>query len=261
MAYYKSKSVMLHNGDCLGIMDRMVQAGAVADMCLTDPPYGMIACKWDSMIPLAQMWRSVHQIVKVTGALCLFGCPPFSANLIMSNASNFKYCWYWEKNTPTGFQHSKNRPMAKVEEICVFSKAPMGHVSLLGDKRMEYYPQGIKEAGKATISSTLHGQYLGPRLNQIGKEYTTYTGFHHNLLTYNSVPRSVAIHPTEKPVELLAYLIRCYTKENDIVLDFTAGSGSTAEACLLTGRRCVLIERDEKMCEKIVKRLEGLIWR
>jgi len=261
MPYYKTDKITLYNGCCLDVMQQLNDDNVKVDMCLTDPPYGMTAAKWDSVIPLKSMWERVHNIVKFNGALCVFGCPPFSANLIMSNIDNFKYCWYWEKSVATCFQHSKNRPMAIMEEICVFSLASMGHKSLLKDKRMNYYPQGIKEAGKRTITDRTHGGYLGARPNQVGREYTAYTGFHNNLLKYNSVPKSKAIHVTEKPVDLLAYLIQCYTKEGDTVIDFTAGSGSTGEACLMTDRKCILIEKDKEMCEKIVERLGGgLLW-
>lgn len=161
----------------------------------------------------------------------------------------FKYCWYWKKSKPNGWQHSKNKPMTAIEEICIFSKAPMGHVSQLGDKRMRYNPQGITSIGTKKVTAVAHGNMMGERPNQIGKEYEAFTGFPHNVLEYANVIGKQALHPTQKPVDLLEYIINTYTDEEEIILDFTCGSGSTLVAAKNTNRKCIGIELGENYCD------------
>ena len=181
--------------------------------------------------------------------IILTASQPFTTVLINSNFKLFKYCWYWKKSKPNGWQHSKNRPMTAIEEICVFSKAPMGHISLLGDKRMRYYPQDIVNIGNKIISKVKHGRTMGARPNQVGKEYTAFTGFPHNVLEYPNVIGSKAIHPTQKPVPLLEYLIKTYTNEGETVLDNTMGSGTTGVAAVNLNRKFIGIEMDEHYFE------------
>ncbi len=258
---YSDDNFTLYCGDCLKVMPHLSLEGLKFDLCLTDPPFGVTACHWDKVIDVTLMWENLHWLIKKRASVLLFATQPFSSRLVNSNFSQYKYSWYWKKSNPTTFVHAKNRPMSIVEEICVFSQAPLGHVSLLGDRRMHYYPQGVKPAGVKIIRKSQHSNQSGARPNQVGREYLSYTGFDHHLLEYGSVSKSTAIHPTQKPVELLAYLIKCYTKPNELVLDFAAGSGSLAEACAITGRKCVLIEMDEIMCEKILKRMEDVEWK
>ena len=139
-----------HLGDCLELMPLI--ADESIDMILCDLPYGTIACKWDVILPFDKLWEQYERIIKPNGVIILTASQPFTTVLINSNFKLFKYCWYWKKSKPNGWQHSKNRPMTAIEECCVFSKAPMGHVSLLGDKRMIYNPQGITSIGNKTIS-------------------------------------------------------------------------------------------------------------
>ena len=258
---YQNDNVTLFCGDCLEVMPKLSREGLAVDLCLTDPPFGITECVRDEVIDVYLTWENLYRLVKPTASTLLFGTPPFTARLIESNLEQYKYNWYWIKSAPTGVVHSKNRPMACVEEICVFSRAPMGHESLLGNRRMAYYPQGIITGPVRTVSAKFHGEQHAPRPNQVGREYQSYTGFDNHVLNYQSVPRGKAIHPTQKPVDLLAYLIKCYTKEGETVLDFTAGSGSLAEACAETGRKCILIEKDAAMCEKIIKRMESKSWK
>ena len=253
----------LYQGDCLEIMDELIEEGVKVDMILTDPPYGTTACKWDSVIPLDKMWERLNKLIKPNGAICLFCTQPFTTNLINSNMSNFKYCWYWEKSKANGFQHSKNKPMRKIEEIAVFSKAPIGHKSLLGDKRMMYNPQGIIPSGKRKITESTHcGNTMGgenhksSRPNQVGRVYESYTNFPNDILKFNSIFGRGALHPTQKPVDLLEYLIKTYTNEYELVLDFTMGSGSTGVACLNTDRRFIGIELDENYFNIAKERIE-----
>ena len=251
----KEDTIWLMKGDCLERM-KEIPDGSV-DMILTDPPYGTTACKWDSIIPLELMWGELKRIIKPNGAIVMTASQPFTTILIHSNLKMFKYCWYWKKSKPNGWQHSKNRPMTAIEEVCVFSKSPTGHISQLGDRRMMYIPQGVSGAGVKTVKEVWHGRSMGARPNQIGKQYEAQTGFPNNVLEYNNVTGKKAVHPTQKPVALMEYLIKTYTLEGETVLDFTMGSGSTGVACTNTNRKFIGIERDDKYFDISVKRIRG----
>lgn len=252
--YYENEYGKLYHGDCLEVMPRL---NIKFDMVLCDPPYGTTSLKWDSVIPFEPMWKQLKRITKPNGAIVLTASQPFTSALVMSNTNMFKYCWYWRKSKPNGWQHSKNRPMTAIEECCVFSKAPMGHLSLLGEKRMKYYPQGIVSIGNKKVTAVAHGSTMGARPNQVGKEYEAFTNFPNNVLEYANVIGCSVIHPTQKPVPLMEYLIKTYTNEGEIILDFAAGSGTTAVAAQENNRKWILIEKEEKYCEIIKNRLEG----
>lgn len=231
-------------GDCLEVM-RGIPDKSV-DMILCDLPYGTTACKWDTIIPFEPLWAEYERIIKDNGAIVLTASQPFTTALIASNMRLFKYCWYWNKSKPNGFQHAKNRPMTKVEEVCVFSKAPMGHVSQLGEKRMRYNPQGITSVGTKKVTAVAHGRTIGARPNQVGREYEAFTNFPHSVLEFPNVTGKQALHPTQKPVALFEYLIRTYTNEGEVVLDNCLGSGTTAVAAINTCRNFIGIERDQE---------------
>lgn len=145
--------------------------------------------------------------------------------------------------------------MTAIEECCVFSKAPMGHISQLGEKRMRYNPQGIVSIGNKKVTAVAHGEMMGARPNQIGVEYEAFTGFPHNVLEYPNVIGSKALHPTQKPVALFEYLIKTYTNEGDLVLDNCAGSGTTGVACQNLNRNFILIEKEKEYIDIINSRL------
>jgi site-specific DNA-methyltransferase (adenine-specific) len=172
----------------------------------------------------------------------------------MSNPKMFKYEWVWEKSVAFGFVHAKNQPMKKHENVLVFSKAPMGHKSLLGDKRMKYEPSGIVESGKKIVLKKPNT--LGQRPNQEGKEYMSMTGFPTSIIKFNN---DKGLHPTQKPVALFEYLIKTYTNEGDTVLDNCAGSGTTAIACLQTKRNYILMEKEESYFQVIQKRIANFL--
>jgi len=242
-------------GDCLELM-RDVPDQSV-DMILCDLPYGTTACKWDTVIPFEPLWEQYRRVTKRNSAIVLTASQPFTTALIASNYDMFKYCWVWEKNRPTGVQHSKNRPMSKHEDVVVFSKAPMGHVSQLGDRRMTYNPQGVVFTGKTKIvkEKGFHGNHIGARPNQVGREYQDMTGFPHSILRFSK--EESHIHPTQKPVALMEYLIRTYTNEGEVVLDNCMGSGTTGVACANTGRRFIGMEQDAEYFQIARARIES----
>ena len=250
----------LYNGDCLAVMDKLIEQGVKVDAIITDPPYGTTACKWDTVIPFDEMWNRLNKLIKPTGAIALFATEPFATKLRMSNFENYRYDWYCIKTKPSLYQHAKNRPMRAIENVCVFSKSKWGHKSQLKDKRMEYNPQGISSIGIKTVTKNFNaGGVVGERPNQIGKQYEAFTGFPNDVLEFKSITGKSCLHPTQKPVDLLEYLIRTYTNENDLVLDFTMGSGSTGVACLNTNRKFIGVEINEKYFNIAKDRIEVAI--
>ncbi|MDE2000221.1 MAG: site-specific DNA-methyltransferase [Burkholderiales bacterium] len=231
----------LYLGDCLELMKTIPDKSV--DMVLCDLPYGTTACAWDVVIPFDRLWAEYERVAKVNAAIVLTANQPFTSALVMSRPDLFKYSWVWVKNRPTGPQHAKNRPMGKHEDVLVFSKAPMGHVSQLGDRRMNYRPQGVVDGPVKTVKAKgSHSRIVGARPNQVGREYVSQTGFPHTVLEFDK--EEAHLHPTQKPVALMEYLVRTYTNEGDLVLDNTMGSGTTGVACVNTGRKFIGIERD-----------------
>ena len=247
--------VTLMHGDCLEEMKK-IPDGSV-DMILADLPYGVTDNKWDFRIPLDVLWEQYERIITNNGVILLFGTEPFSSFLRMSNIRRFKYDWIWEKPSGLGFQHARNMPLKRHEIISVFSKAPIGHKSLLGDRRMKYFPQGVNEhLGKKVVDFRIHGNCLGPRPNQIGREYEASGNYPVSVLKFK---RDAGLHPTQKPVALLEYLIKTYTNEGETVLDNVMGSGSTGVAAVNTGRKFIGIELDKKFYETAKNRIEKAI--
>ena len=237
----------LYNGDCLEVMDKLIEQGVKVDVIITDPPYGTTDCKWDSVIPFDDMWDRVHKIVKSDGVILFFGSEPFSTTVRSGNLKNYKYDWYWVKNSPTGFGFAKYQPMRDVENIMVFKNKI----------NPKYYPQGLKKLDtpkKLNRKNGFQGKiYENGAL--CGKDYLVeYTGYPKNVLQFK--PQREGLHPTQKPIELLEYLIKTYTKEGETVLDFTMGSGSTGVACLNTNRKFIGIELDDNYFKIAKDRIE-----
>lgn len=236
--------IQLHNGDCLELM-KDIPDGSI-DAVITDPPYGTTACKWDSVIPFDLMWEQLKRITIKGGGIVLFGSQPFTTTLIASNIKMFKYCWVWDKHIPRGFQVAKYRPMNKHEDICVFS-----------DGRINYYPIKIKRDKPVSVKNYTKKESS----NDIGKynnknKLFTYT--HRNpdtIITGCWEANSGKIHPTQKPVSLMEYLIKTYTNEGETVLDFTMGSGTTGVACVNTNRNFIGMELDKGYFEIAQKRI------
>ena len=239
---------LLH-GDCLELMKEIPDNSI--DMVLTDPPYGTTQCKWDSVIPFDLMWEQLKRITKDNGAICLFGSEPFSSALRMSNIKMFKYDWIWKKHHKTGHLNAKKRPMKMCETISVFYS-----------KQCLYSPQGLKDCQKAMVTSESHSQRDkdNPTSTVSGgltrRPYVqSKTGYPTELIEFNSCNGNPQ-HPTQKPVPLLEYLIKTYTLENETVLDFTMGSGSTGVAAKNLNRDFIGIEKDDKYFEIAKQRLE-----
>lgn len=245
--------VNLYHGDCLEVM-KEIPDGSV-DMILCDLPYGTTACKWDSRIPFEPLWKQYKRVIKRNGVIALFGTEPFSSYMRMSNIEWYKYDWIWRKNTCTGFQHAKNMPLKDYEIISVFSPGSMGHIQLLGDKRMPYNPQGITEISLERGGGTRKfGSVVGKRPSQ-KERYVQYAkDYPRMIIEIDSVSKRA--HQTQKPVPLLEYLIRTYTNDGETVMDNCMGSGSTGVACVNTGRDFIGIELDTGYFQTAKRRIE-----
>ena len=242
------KNYKLYNRDCLEIMDRLIEEGVVFDAIITDPPYGTTACKWDSIIPLDEMWERIDKLIKDNGAIVLFGSEPFSSKLRLSNIEMYRYDWKWNKKKPSNFQMMNFQPGRIHEDICVFSKAKAVYVK--NKNNIKYNPQMEKRDKPIKINKSYYGNKNatlreGHTIKDIGSK--TYEYRHPvSIVEFSNANIKKKVHPTEKPVGLMEYLVKTYTDENDLVLDFTMGSGSTGVACLNTNRNFIGIELDEK---------------
>jgi len=223
--------VNLMLGDCLERM-KEIPDGSV-DMILADPPYGTTACKWDSVIPLDAMWQQLKRVIKPNGAIVLFGSEPFSSALRMSNIKQYKYDWVWDKKIPSGMCNAKIMPMKQSENISVF----------INGKNF-YYPQMVQRDNPIKSGGMTGSLSAGAKgLKKIEtKVYTEKYPTTH--LVFDKI-RKGSLHPTQKPVALMEYLIKTYTNENETVLDFCMGSGSTGVAAKNLNRNFIGIEKDE----------------
>lgn len=220
------------------------------DMILCDLPYGTTSCSWDTVIPFTDLWNQYTRLIKDRGAIVLFGTEPFSSYLRTSNINMYKYDWKWIKSKVGNFLNSKNSPLKKYEDIIVFSNGVIAN----GSKRiMKYNPQGlipinkIKNNGNRQDNVTIEN-----RPSRTGDYVQKYTNYPNNILEFKS---EEGLHPTQKPVALLEYLIKTYTDECNIVLDNCMGSGSTGVACKNTNRRFIGIELDENYFNIAYKRI------
>jgi len=239
----------LIKGECLEVMDKLIEEGVKVDAIITDPPYGTTACKWDSVIPFDKMWLRLNKLIKPNGAIVLFGSEPFSSALRMSNIKNYKYDWYWRKNKKTNFANSKRQPLRDTECVSVFSK-----------KQAVYNPQGIVRIDKKRIRVKPKNETINAGENDgslCGEYVQEFTGYPSQSIDFKCATKTV--HPTQKPVSLMEYLIKTYTNENETVLDFTMGSGTTILAAKNLNRRGIGIELDEKYFEIAQKRINGTL--
>jgi len=238
----------LYHGDCLDILPTLA-AGSI-DAVITDPPYGTTACKWDSVIPFDLMWAGIKHVLKPKGAAVLFGSQPFTSALVMSNADWFKYELIWDKVKSSQPHLSKIQPMKKHENVLIFGNAAIAYNPQLEKKRMPRKAYGSK--------MTAHNPHnLG--LKKL-PPYFIDCNYPDSVLSFSNADNTNRLHPTQKPVALMEYLIRTYTNEGDTVLDFTMGSGSTGCAAMRTGRRFIGIELDVEyfaIAEQRIKNAAG----
>jgi site-specific DNA-methyltransferase (adenine-specific) len=238
------EEIDLRLGDCLEVMQTIPNKSIDAIIC--DLPYGTTACKWDSVIPFEPLWGAYKRIIKDNGAIVLTAAQPFTSALIISNIKWFKYCWVWDKANPTGFLNAKKQPLRQTEDIVVFY-----------DKLITYNPQ-MEIRGKPRIKGGYNKLYgsenYGKFYNSCSKNNLYYPT---NLLKVSNAHKKGKVHPTQKPVELMEYLVKTYTNQNDIVLDNCMGSGTTGVACKNLGRNFIGIEQDPNYFEVAKARIYG----
>ena len=245
------ENIKLYHGDCLEVMKDIPDKSV--NMILCDLPYGTTACKWDTIINLDLMWEQYNRIIKDNGAIVLTASQPFTSKLVMSNPKMFRHEWIYKKKVASNFAQAKYAPMKEHESVLVFSK-----------KRVNYFP--IKEERKGGGKSRIHGVYNN---NKYDREYLA--NINNSIISTSGddlrYPSSVqefnnrangdtGLHPTQKPVTLLEYLIKTYSNEGELILDNCMGSGSTGVACINTNRKFIGIELDEKYFEIAKNRIE-----
>jgi len=243
-----SGSALFH-GDCLDIMplipDKSVQ------LILADLPYNVTGLKWDSIIPLDKIWEQYERIIKPNGAIVLTAMQPFTTELIISNRRLFKYTWVWNKVKPGNFLTAKLKPMQNHEDIVVFSKANTANCN---KNNMLYIPQ-LEKREKVRKYKKEADSDIYARKNTTSIEYTTDFKYPKSILEISNANQKNKLHPTQKPLELMKYLISTYSNENDMVLDNTMGSGTTCLAAKELNRKFIGIEKDEKYFEIAKQRI------
>lgn len=246
------KDATLILGDCLSELPKLEDRSV--EFVFADMPYGTSGCRWDTVIPLEPLWRELERIITPTGVIALTATPPFSAVVTCSNLSMFRYRWVWDKIQGGNFQLAKLQPMNNVEDVLIFSHGKSANGA---KSKATYFPQMTKHAkpsksgGAPSVSSLLNPNSMVAQKAVRTDKYPT------ALVRYKKPHSSRRFHPTEKPTELIDYLIQTYTKRGETVLDFCMGSGSTGVAALNTGRVFVGIEKDEKYFLKSQSRLEN----
>lgn len=240
----------IYQMDCLEGM-KLIPKGSI-DMILCDLPYGTTACSWDAIIPFDLLWDQYLRVIKDDAAIVLFSTQPFTTKLIDSNLPLFKYTWVWEKSKAGGIFNAKNRPLKYHEDICVFSKSPAANIKGV---KMKYFPQDLLVIDEERKNKQRNGdETIGNRPSRKGGYKQTATGYPKSILKHNN---ETGYHPTQKPVSLCEYLIRTYTKPNEIVLDNCIGSGTTAVASLKSGRKFIGFETDRKYIETANVRIDS----
>lgn len=240
----------LYKGDCLDIMKNISDKSI--DLILCDLPYGTISCSWDVIIPFDKLWEHYNRIISPSGNIVLFASQPFTTDLITSNRKNFKYCLVWEKNVPTGMTYSKYRPMKYHEDVCVFNSG-----------NSIYNPIKKERVGEGK-SCYNYEHYAGnsnhTKVEKIKKRYDPDFVNPSSILKFDVVPnRSGKLHPTQKPVELLEYLIETFSNEDSVILDNCMGSGSTGVACSNLNRNFIGIEKETEYFDIAKSRIENNI--
>jgi len=239
-------------GDCLERM-KEIPDGSI-DMVMTDPPYGTTACKWDSVIPLEPMWEQLKRIIKPNGAIVMTASQPFTTTLIASNMKSFCFCWVWNKCFAGNFVQAKRQPLKDHEDIVVFSKT---------GKQPKYNPQMIKRDKPITKGGNKQSTAIPIAQTNAANSFGTSNKVYDLKYPTSQIKFSSRVgrglHPTQKPVALMEYMIKTYTNEGETVLDFTMGSGTTGVACVNLGRSFIGIEMDENYFNIASDRIKGTV--
>lgn len=233
--------------DCFDAMKEIPDG--VVDMILCDLPYGTTQNKWDSVLPFERLWKEYWRVAKPNAAVVLTATQPFSSALVTSQIDRFKYEWIWRKSRVTGVLNAKKQPLRQHEVVLVFYR-----------EQPTYTPQGLENCHKRTGTGNVAGKassnYGAIAQTEDNRYLQTQTGYPRSVLDIASVGGST-VHPTQKPVALFEYLIKTYTNENELVLDNTAGSGTTAIAAINTNRKWICIEKDETYANKAIERIRN----
>ena len=230
------KDIETWQGDCLELMNNIPDKSV--DCIITDLPYGTTQCKWDTIIPFEPLWKQYNRIIKDNGAIVLLGTEPFSSHLRLSNLKNYKYDWIWDKVKGTGFLNAKRQPMRNHELISVFYK-----------KQCTYNPQKTygHKMKKSYRSKDLQTDVYGEMKNDYTYESTE--RYPRSIQVFSTDTQNSSLHPTQKPVALIEYLIKTYTNDGELVFGSCMGSGTTGVACINTNRRFIGIELDNNYFE------------
>ena len=240
----------LIQGDCIEEMNNLINEGVKVDLSLTDLPYGTTQCKWDSIIPFTNMWQSLHELIKKDTPMVFFGNEPFSSQLRNSNLEEYKYDLMWDKVIRTGHLNAQRQPLRQFENIMVFYDKQPTYNPVMWEGDEENHPH------KTTKKTTnVYGSHHEVPTKLTKMKYPT------NIIQVNAraneCNNTKRVHPTQKPVELMEYLIKTYSNENDIVLDFTMGSGSTGVACRNLNRDFIGIELDSEYYQIALNRINN----
>jgi hypothetical protein len=236
--------IKLYNADCLKVLTTFENESV--DLIYCDLPYGTTQCKWDKVIPLNEMWKLINKIAKLNTPIIFHAQQPFTSYLIMSNIKTFKYTWVWEKSQASGFLNSKRRPLVAHEDIIVFCKGTPVYYPQMTEGTA--YNKGLR---KQQTENDVYGSFEQVEVKSDGLRYPRSVQY---FKTAESEGKT--FHKTQKPIKLAEYIIKTYTKKNDIVLDFTMGSGTACIACLNNNRQFVGIENDDKYYDIAVKRIQ-----
>ncbi len=236
----------IYKGDCLELMPKLLDNKSI-DMIFCDLPYGTTQCKWDSVIDLDKLWKEYKRVIKDNGIIVLFASQPFTSILVSSNLKMFKYSFTWDKITKTNHLNAKKQPLRQVEDICVFYK-----------KQPTYNPQGLIKCEVSNFRPNHFKYKKGEKVYGEQKKHSnksSYTNYPSNLLQYSNGNHN-SLHPTQKPLSLIEYIIKTYTNDGDLILDNTCGSGTTGLGAKNLNRNYIMMEQDPKYYEIACKRVQ-----
>ena len=241
--YYERNGIAIFCGDCLEVMPGLELE---FDAIIADLPFGITACDWDTVIPFEPLWREYKRLIKANGAVVLFGSQPFTSMLVMSNLEWFKHEWIWQKNTGGNFLNVVREPMKEHESVLLFSS---------GNSTYNRQMQNRSEAGIKRQSSPFQPSALSDNYNNFTPKVVEREVFFRVPSSVQKFNRELGLHPTQKPVSLISYMVRTYTNPGELIIDNAMGSGTTLLAAQNEGRRAIGIEISEEYCKIAVDRL------